>query len=81
MGMTGDTGTLDYKNATTSGVEVVDRLANGVTVVVHAGVAATARPAGAASVIWVGSISPENATSADIYLATGGTTAVGFAAA
>lgn len=78
MGMTGDTGTLDYANA--AAAITADRLANGVTAVVHGATAGTARPTGAACVIWIGSVSPTNATSADIYLDTAGTTVVGFAA-
>lgn len=70
-GMTGNDGTHTYDQIKQ----------NFASVVVHGAVGATPRPVGAASVIWVGSTSPSNATPSDIYLATGGTTVVGFAAA
>ena len=69
-----ETGTLE------SQLEKAEALASGVIVVNHGATASTARPTTHASVIWVGSVSPTNATEFDLYLDTAGTTVVGFAA-
>lgn len=38
------------------------------TVVVHGATASTARPAGAVSVTWIGSVEPTNMTEADMWI-------------
>lgn len=46
--------------------------ANGMVVVAHGAVAATARPAGAAAVYWMGSVEPDNAVNGDMWYDTTG---------
>lgn len=48
--------------------DAVDTLrTTGMVVVNHGSTAGTARPSGAAAVYWVGTVTPTNMTSADLY--------------
>lgn len=64
-------GNHTHTYASLTGTPTLAALANNLkTVVIHAAVAGTARPAGAYSVEWIGSVQPTNMTAADTWVNT-----------